>query len=137
MKLLSPEVTTSALAVLSIIAELLATWLSRQGKREDNRLAERSKAFDELKQLSETRLVEINRLTTERDAANLEKDKVRKAADERWDRQMARCREITEALVDTITTLQGVGDPQVGQRAAEEALRSLAEHNERDHSSEG
>lgn len=131
MRLLSPEVTSAFLTALSIGAAWFASWLARRGKKEDTRISERGQAFDELLQLADRRLVEITRLTTERDAAVIERERIRTAWEDKFDRQTSRCRVITEPLVTALKHLQ---EQAPGARAeASDALRSLAEHDERDH----
>jgi hypothetical protein len=132
MRLFSPELTSAILTALGIGGAWLATWLSRRGKKEDNRLAERGQVFEEVLQLAANRLTEITRLGAERDAAVIERERVRTSWEERWDRQMSRCREITDALVVTIDRLR-VAAPPSERNAADEAIRQLDAHNERDH----
>jgi hypothetical protein len=135
VRLISPELTTAILTAFTVAGAWFATWLGRRGKKEDTRISERGQAFDQLVKLAENRLVEINRLSTERDAAVVEREKVRVSWEERWDRQMVRCREITEDLVATIGQLRILSGP-AGRQAADDTLRALDEHNERDHTSE-
>lgn len=130
--MIPPELTTGILTSAGIGGAWFATWLGRRGKKEDNQLAVRGQAFDEVLALAAGRLTEITRLAAERDAANVEKERLRVAWEERWDRQMDRCREITAPLVATIGRLQDGCTPEA-KAAADNALRRLQEHNERDH----
>jgi hypothetical protein len=125
------ELTTPIIAAASVTATWLVAILTRKGAREDNRIREDDQAFEQISSLAATRLTEINRLTAERDAANVERERLRVSWEERWDRQMTRCREITAPLVDALAKLQA-NVPGADQETAA-ALRALAEHNDRDH----
>lgn len=126
-----PELTSAILTFIGIGGAWLATLLGRRGKKEDTRIAERTQAFDEVLQLADRRLAEIDRLIAERDAANADKEALRESWEKRWDRQMARCRSITDPLVQALNQLQ-THAPHARAEAGQ-ALRDLAEHNERDH----
>lgn len=130
--MIPPELTTGILTSAGIGGAWFATWLGRRGKKEDNNYRERGQAFDEILQLAAGRLTEITRLAAERDAANVEKERLRVAWEERWDRQMDRCRNVTAPLVAVIGRLQAGCTPEA-QAAAENALQRLQEHDERDH----
>jgi hypothetical protein len=130
------ELTTGILTALGIGGAWFATWLGRRGKKEDNQLAERGQAFDEIVKLATERLTEIHRLAAERDAANTERERLRVSWEDRWDRQMQRCRDITAPLVSTIGLLRHGCTPE-GLHSADDALRALQEHDDRDHVSDG
>lgn len=129
------ELTTGILTALGIGGAWFATWLGRRGKKEDVQLAERGQAFDELKALAAERLTEIHRLAAERDAANIERERLRVSWEDRWDRQMQRCRDITAPLVATIGALR-MGCTAEESRRAGETLRALKDHDERDHTAD-
>lgn len=117
-------IVSVSLTAIGLGATFLATILTRKGKREDQKLSERQTAYEELYQLNEARGAEIVRLN----AAILA---IRDEWEARWDRQMVRCRTITEPLVRTIVKLQAARpfpDPE-----AAEALTELEHHNEDDH----
>lgn len=132
MRLIPPELTSAVLTMLGLGGAWLATWLARRGKKEDVKIAERGQAFDQLLELAATRLAEITRLSTERDTANTERERVRTSWEDRWDRQMKRCREVTDSLVGTISQLRDMAGDE-GKRKADDALRVVGQHNERDH----
>ena len=133
MSIVSPEVTSGVLTALSVGGLWFGTWLSRREKKEDTRISERSQAFEEILALNKTNAAEIARLIAERDAANERAERVATSWETRWDRQMERCRQITAPLVETIAALRLKPD-EVSQVHADAVLRTLAEHNERDHS---
>jgi len=140
---LSPWVS-SALTALGIFGTLLGVWLARRGKTEDNRRLENQQTFDQIQAVADARKEEITRkdaeivrLQTLLDTARADVDRVRTSWEERWSRQMKRCREVTAALVDAIAILRLAAGPAVGDVAVNEAMESLHEHNEDDHNEMG
>lgn len=132
VSLIPPEVTSAVLTALGIGGAWLATLLARRGKKEDTRIGERQQAFQEILDLAASRLSEIARLITERDAAKDRGEKIAASWETRWDRQMERCRNITEPLVATIQELRK-GCTAEAEAHADTVLRQLSAHNERDH----
>lgn len=137
--LIPPEVTSAVLTGAGIGGGWFASWLARRGKKEDVKIAERAQAFAEFRELVdrlegelERKGVELARVTAERDAAVEARETVRAQGESRWDRQMVRCREITAGLVATISELRRLAGP-AGRDAADATLRTLEEHDERDH----
>ena len=124
-----PEVISGLLAALGIFGSYLAAILTRRGKTEDLKLQRADQAFDHMKELAETRSVDLVRATADRDAAWAEVERVRKLWEGRWDRQILRCRKVTAALVETIAMLRTDADPKQRQ-VVEDALHALDEHND-------
>lgn len=116
-------IVSVSLTAIGLGATFLATILTRKGKREDQKLSERQTAYEELYQLNEARGAEIVRLN----AAILA---IRDEWEARWDRQMARCRTITDTLSRAIVKLQQV---HPDAPTAADALTELDHHNEDDH----
>lgn len=136
----SPWVVSSLLTALGIFGTLLGLWLARRGKREDNKRAETQQTFDQLQAIADSREQEIirkdselTRLTGQRDAAYTEVERLRSTWEERWDRQMGRCRTITAALVKAVSELREAAGPAAGDLKVEEAVQALQDHNTRDH----
>jgi len=135
----SPWVS-SLLTALGIFGTLLGVWLARRGKREDNQRLENQQTFDQLQTVADARKDEITRkdaeivrLQTLLDTARADVDRIRTQWEDRWNRQMKRCREITAALVEAISALRKAAGPAVGDSRVNEAIESLREHNEDDH----
>lgn len=120
-----PELTSSALTALAILGTWFGTWLARKGKREDNRIEQNNQSFGQLLSLADARLAEIQRLSAEL-------ERVRTSWEARWDRQMRRCRKVTDSLADAIRVLQRQ-IPGATQPTAEAALQALEEHELDDH----
>jgi hypothetical protein len=133
MRLIPPELTTAILTAMSIASAWFATWLARRGKREDTKIQEANQAFSQLRELAEARLAEITRLTASLTAANSELDRIRDQWEKRWERQMKRCRDVTEPLVSAIAALRKLAGPAADEQA-ETVMRVLEAHNQDDHS---
>ena len=143
MEGLSPWVS-SALTALGIFGTLLGVWLARRGKREDNQRLENQQTFNQIQGVADARLAEITRkdaeigrllvLLTE---ARSEVDRVRTQWEDRWERQMKRCRTITAALVEALATLRKAAGPAAGDEAVDDAMQELQQHNEDDHNEMG
>lgn len=133
MRLIPPELTTAILTALSIASAWFATWLARRGKREDTKIAEAGQAFNQLKELAEARSAEIARLTADLAAARADIDRVRGSWESRWERQMTRCRNVTDSLIRAIDALKLKAGADA-EREAAQVHRALAQHDEDDHS---
>lgn len=118
------NVVAVCLSVVTIAASYLATILTRKGKKEDQKLSERQTAYEELVHLCDARLDEINRLNAER---VVERAEFRAQID----RLASRCRAVTDALMQTVTTMRI--HPEDAAQASEAARRTLAEHREDEH----
>lgn len=132
MATIPPELTSSALTALAVGGTWFASWLARKGKREDTKIAVGNQTFTQLRELAEARLDDIERLTAALAAANAEIERIRSAWEARWDRQMARCRKVTDALVRAITALRKLATPEARQEA-DRVLVELEEHRQDDH----
>lgn len=126
------ELTTAVLTALSIGGAWLATFLARRGQREDHRIAESNQTFTQLRELGEGRLNEINRLNAAIADERADKERVATAGEARWDRQMARCRRVTDSLVRAVEMLR-TSPTADAEDAADAALLELTRHNEDDH----
>lgn len=125
------EVVAPLLGMLGVFGTWLSIVLTRRGKREDVKLQRADQAFDHMRELAETRSADLARVTGERDAGWAEVERVRSIWEARWDRQMARCREVTSGLVATITELRQAGHiTGEHQQRVEQMLQRLDEHNE-------
>lgn len=89
-------IVSVCLTAIGLGSGFLATILTRKGKREDQKLSERQTAYEELYQLNEARGAEIVRLNAEKATDRAALQALRDEWEARWDRQMARCRTITE-----------------------------------------
>ena len=134
------QIISLFLGVLGVGGAALGAVLASRGKKDETKLAERKQTFDAVVELGEQRLAEINRLQPLLTAAYNEIDRlraqhsadverIRNSWEERWSRQMKRCRDITDALTRTII---GLKPPH--HHEADQALADLAHHNEDDHS---
>lgn len=131
MRTIPPELTSSALTALALLGTWFATWLARKGKREDTRIAQTNQTFTQLRELGEARLAEIIRLTAALTEANAALERLRTEWENRWDRQMKRCREITDGLVRGLAALRHPGEPTPPE--VDDALRDLDDHRATDH----
>ena len=128
--------TQLILGALTFVASALAAWLMWRGKKADNKVAVRNANYDELERLAKSRLEEINRLQAAKTAADDEVDRVRTSWEQRWDRQMSRCRGVTDKLVDVVAMLKTPPKDhlQPGEEIqVDEVLQELQEHREDDH----
>lgn len=110
------------ISLLTIAGTVLATVLTRKGKRDDDRREVRQQWFNEMAELAETRREEIERKDAQLAALHAQYEG-------RFDRQLARCRATTDSLIKAIAELRS---SPTGP-AADRALRQLAEHREDDH----
>jgi uncharacterized protein YlxW (UPF0749 family) len=132
---LSPWIS-SLLTALGILGTMLGVWLTRRGKQEDNRRAEYQQTFDQLQEVATARKDEIDRLTIALASSRAETDTIRTKWEDRWDRQMKRCRVITASLVHALAELKRAAGPADGDGAVQEAMDALHQHNEDDHNEE-
>jgi hypothetical protein len=127
-----PEVTSAILTATAIFAGLFGTWLARKGKREDVKIAAANQILLEIRALAEERRVEIVVLRTELTAERLAHQETRLREEQRWDRQMKRCRIVTDNLVAALAQRWA----EKGQQLRDDALRNLEQHNFEDHHKE-
>lgn len=129
---LPPEITSAILTATAIFAGLFGTMLARRGKREDNRIAETNQNLLELSKLAEERRIEIVAVRAELTAERTAHADTRLRDEKRWDRQMKRCRLMTDSLVKALAERWA----ENGKQLHDEALRDLEQHNFEDHNSE-
>lgn len=122
----------AVLAILAILGTWFATVLARKGKREDTKIATGNQTFTQLRELGEARLAEINRLQTENAGLRAENERDRLAWEARWDRQMTRCRKVTDEAAGSIARLMQRAAPE-DRTAAEATLRDVHSHLDADH----
>jgi hypothetical protein len=130
--IIPPELTSAALTALGLVGTWFAVGLARKGKREDIRIADANQTFTQLNELSNQRLAEITRLAAALSAATLENERLRTAWESRWDRQMKRCRQVTDSLVQALNALRKLAGPNA-KEDADEVLRVISAHNQDDH----
>jgi len=140
-----PELITAILTSLSIGSAWFATWLARRGKREDSKIADRGQAFEQLETSLAAARDDLKYQRDEAAAARVEKARVEASTRERvaqveleyeqkWNRQMHRCRAITDTATRAIVALQQNFDsPERAIQIAENALRDVRQHNAEDH----
>lgn len=136
-RFLDPSVTSFILGILSFVGVWYGVKLSRRGKQEDTRIAETNQSFSQLNELSNARLIEINRLNALVAELRSDNDRIRESWEDRWDRQMKRCRIITDRLTGVISSLEDVNAPKEIKDDVREARRELEDHNTDDHDSAG
>lgn len=134
----SATLTATIVALLTSLAGggVLAAILTRKGQAEDNKLANREQAFDQMQTLATERLQEIKDLRAEKateraehehrmELARAEFDRRIKSLEERLDRQYARCRRITEAFVSAISAKS----PDAANVAEQAAKQHFFDHD--------
>lgn len=123
------EVTSALLTATMIFAGLFGTWLARKGKREDNKIAAANQTLIEIRALAEERRIEIVSIRGELTAERIAHQETRDREEKRWDRQMKRCRIVTDNLVNALAERWA----EKGQEKRDQALRDLEQHNFEDH----
>jgi NAD dependent epimerase/dehydratase family enzyme len=118
------SMTSAVMALLIPLGTLLAVILTRRSKAEDHKLAEDQQAFQQIYQLAEIRAGEIVRLANALVTA-------RNDADARYDRQLFRCRKVTESLVAALEEVRK--HPATAEAMAQQALSLLREHRSYEH----
>ena len=145
MRTIPPELTTAILTSLTILSAWFATWLARRGKREDNKIAEKTMAFSQLEtsllaaredlkyQREEAAAARVEKARVEADT-RLQVERVQLDYEQKWNRQMHRCRAITDTATRAIVALQQNFDtPERAIEIAEESLDTIRVHNSEDH----
>jgi hypothetical protein len=115
---MNPSIWTVIIAAAGVAGGIIGTIASRMGKKGDQELESVRDQFGRL--LSEV---------------NYWKESATSTRDEwetRWDRQMVRCRKVTDALVGALARLL-LGATAEDREIAEKALQDLHEHNDTDH----
>lgn len=115
---MNPTIWTVVIAGAGVFGALLGTVLSRIGKKGDQELESIRDQFGRL--ISEVNYWKETSVTA------------RDQWEARWDRQMTRCRKITDALVGALAPLLRAASAE-DRQAAEKALEDLREHNDSDH----
>jgi hypothetical protein len=114
----NPGGWTLIIAAVVAAGGIIGTITSRIGKRGDQEL--------------ETVRDQFARLIAEVDYWKATATEGRGEWEGRWDRQMVRCRKVTDALVVALAQLLR-GASAEDREAAERALQDLREHNDADH----
>lgn len=113
------NVSDIIMAVSGIVVGVVGTISTRIGKKGDQTLQAAKEQFDRM-------LGEINYY---RDAL----DETRTQWEGRWDRQMARCRKVTDQASVAIARLMNGQHTHRDHEVAEQALRDIEEHVQTDH----
>lgn len=103
------------------LGSVLGVILSRVGKRED---VEQAQVSDQFRRMLE----EVNYWQESN-------SRTRSEWEQRWDRQVDRCRRITDRLSSTVTNLAGQLSSGQAKEDAADALREVEDHREADHGS--
>ena len=107
------------------VGGVFGTILARRGTRGDQELQSFSDQFG--------RMLEENKyLTSQLGEARSEVTRVRTEWEQRWDRQIARCRTVTDQAAAAIARLMGMHTLE-DERDAQQVLRDTAAHIESDH----
>ena len=145
MRSIPPELITAILTSLSIGSAWFATWLARRGKREDSKIADRGQAFEQLETSLAAAREDLRYQRDEATAARAEKARIEADTrvrveqaqldyEQKWNRQMHRCRAITDTATRAIVALQQNFDsPERAIQIAESALQDVRKHNSEDH----
>lgn len=106
--------------------------LSKRGQDVSDREQHFAQEFAALKQVNDTLTAENNRQRSDLNESRKRNRNLREDWESRWNRQMDRCRVVTDSLVQTIATLRTSAAPE-DQARAEDALRNLHDHVDADH----
>lgn len=146
----SPSTVTLILGVLGVAAAFAGHVLTRRGKRDEIRqqqvaqaFEERNTAFEQVSSMADRYKgdADYQRQLREQDRLNHEaelqrerelRERERAAFEGRWQRQLNRCRKVTDAAYDKLTEIIRFVPP-VQQRDAGHVLDELEEHRREDH----
>ena len=126
-----PSLASAGIGVLTFVAAIISIWMGRKSKREESvqtsaahALEERNSAYDQVSALAD-------RYRSEAEFQREQRAKDRTEWDGIWDRQINRCRSMTDAASHTITTLMRYVPPKQ-QYDANHVLDQLVEHRNAD-----
>lgn len=128
----SPSTVSLILGLIMALSAFVGHYLSRRGKRDETQqqqiaqaIQERTTAFDQVAALAD-------RYKGDADYQRDLRAKENEGWEKRWERQMNRCRAITDTASNTITNLMRFV-PQAQQTDAVHVLDDLADHRADEH----